>query len=103
MKKQIKRNKIPVVAKACPICAKEVKYLYQHMKDVHETQGTELGINGLVAPVIKRRKRNIIPVVAKACTICGKEVKYLYQHMKNVHTDTEDAAKKRRKRSKIPV
>jgi hypothetical protein len=76
VKKRIRiRNKtpVPVVAKACPICAKEVKYLNGHIKDVH----TETP-----------RIRTKTPVVAKVCPICAKEVKYLNGHIKDVHTET---------------
>merc|ERR1719508_192714 len=103
--KRRKKSKIPVVAKACTVCGKEVKYLYQHMRDIHE-----LNINGLVTPARKKRKRNKIPVVEKACPICGKELKYLYQHMRDLHPETLETepdinglvapVKKRRKRER---
>merc|ERR1719186_155949 len=88
VKKQRKQNKIPVVAKACTICAKEVKHLNQHIKDVH-TETLETDPDGLVTVKKRRnRKRNKILVVAKVCPICAKEVKYLKGHIEDVHTET---------------
>jgi len=88
VKKVRKQNKIPVVAKACTICAKEVKHLNQHIKDVH-TETLETDPDGLVTVKKRRnRKRNKILVVAKVCLICAKEVKYLKGHIEDVHTET---------------
>eukprot|EP00092_Neocalanus_flemingeri_P030149 GFUD01032727.1.p1 GENE.GFUD01032727.1~~GFUD01032727.1.p1 ORF type:complete len:831 (+),score=176.79 GFUD01032727.1:54-2546(+) len=87
-------DSIPTVAKVCPICAKEVKYLKGHIKEVHtETPHQNHICNDCgKAYSTKKKLRGHIDTIHKLqptmCPICAKEVKYLNAHIKIVHTDT---------------
>ena len=83
-------HKVPEV---CPICAKEVKYLNGHIKEVHTN--TPPGYHncnqcGKTFSKLKTLRGHIDSVhkIPEVCPICAKEVKYLNGHIKDVHTDT---------------
>eukprot|EP00092_Neocalanus_flemingeri_P020408 GFUD01022108.1.p1 GENE.GFUD01022108.1~~GFUD01022108.1.p1 ORF type:complete len:405 (+),score=105.01 GFUD01022108.1:60-1274(+) len=91
------RKRIPLVVKVCPICAKEVKDLSNHIKDMHtETPGYHICNQcGKVFNKIKRLKGHIDtahkeqPVV---CDICSKVFKHLHSlrcHKRKVHIPIE--------------
>eukprot|EP00092_Neocalanus_flemingeri_P030150 GFUD01032728.1.p1 GENE.GFUD01032728.1~~GFUD01032728.1.p1 ORF type:complete len:437 (+),score=88.72 GFUD01032728.1:186-1313(+) len=93
-RRRLNINKIPAVAQVCPICAKEVKYLNGHIKEVHTETPHENHICNDCGKAFgtKKKLRGHIDTIHKMqptmCPICAKEVKYLNAHIKIVHTDT---------------
>lgn len=89
-----KRNKIPVVPKVCPFCAKEVKYLNGHIKEVHTETPPENHICNHCGKIFSKIKklRGHIDAVHKVqptmCDICSQEFKNLHAlrgHKAKVH------------------
>ena len=93
-KRKRKKNNDPVVAKVCPICAKEVKYLNGHIKDVHTETPHEKHVCNHCGKVFAKIKklRGHIDAVHKVqptmCDICSQEFKNLHAlrgHKAKVH------------------
>jgi hypothetical protein len=92
-KKRI-RKRYPVLPKNCPICSKEVKYLNDHIKDVHSDKPPENLICNDFGKVFSKRKklRSLIAAVHRVqptkCDICSQEFKNLHSlrgHKAKVH------------------
>merc|ERR1712096_397480 len=99
VKKRRIRNKIPIVAKVCPICAKEVKYLNGHIKDVHTEAPPENHICnhcGKVFSKIKKLRGHIDAahkVQPSMCDICSQVFKNLHSlrgHKRKVHEEVSE-------------
>jgi len=98
-----KRNRIktPTVAKVCPICAKEVKYLNGHIKEVHTETPPENHICNHCGKIFSKIKklRGHIDAVHKVqptmCDICSLEFKNLHAlrgHKAKVHEVMSEVA-----------
>ena len=94
-KKLKKKYVYPIVAKVCPICAKEVKYLNEHIKSLH-TETDEIHICNQCGKVCGklRQLRDHLDSTHKnepsLCDICSKVFKNarsLRNHKKKVHED----------------
>ena len=92
-KKRIRKS-YPVIPKNCPICSKEVKYLNDHIKDVHSEKPPEHLICNDCGKVFSKRKklRGHIAAVHRVqptkCDICSQEFKNLHSlrgHKAKVH------------------
>ena len=92
-KKRIRKS-YPVIPKNCPICSKEVKYLNDHIKDVHSEKPPENLICNDCGKVFSKRKklRGHIAAVHRVqptkCDICSQQFKNLHSlrgHKAKVH------------------
>jgi len=99
--KKRKRTKTVAVAKVCPICAKEVKYLNGHIKEVHTETPPENHICNHCGKIFTKIKklRGHIDAVHKVqptmCDICSQEFKNLHAlrgHKAKVHEVMSEVA-----------